>query len=79
MFSEKAFIWSEWGDCNQSTCLQRRKRACVDATKCKAIGTEGDDDYVEAGWEKFDRKCMDHEACFASVTAVEAGKDPMEG
>ena len=83
MCSEKAYIWSEWGSCNTETCLQRRKRKCVDEDACAELVEDGIDsshaDYIGAGWEKFERKCMDIEECFADVTAVTAGVDPMAG
>jgi len=36
-------------------------------------------DYIGAGWEKFERKCRENADCFADVTAVTAGTDPMAG
>ena len=36
-------------------------------------------DYIGAGWEEFERKCSEHADCFADVTAVTAGTDPMAG
>ena len=75
MFLEKAHIWTEWGSCNKQTCTQRRKRKCKVADKCKGSDhddrdkdlSKDDSDYVEAGWEKFDRGCSDITECFAPV------------
>ena len=76
---EKAFIWSEWGSCNLSTCLQRRKRKCIDESACAELIEAGIDsshaDYIGAGWQKFERRCKDEADCFAAVTA----SDPMNG
>ena len=68
-FLEKAFIWTEWGTCDTTTCIQRRKRKCKDESKCK-----GSKD-VEDGWEKFDRGCTDVTECFATVE----DKMPVDG
>ena len=76
---ERAFIWSEWGSCNLSTCLQRRKRKCIDESACAELIEAGIDsthaDYIGAGWQKFERRCKDEADCFAAVTA----SDPMTG
>ena len=76
-FLEKAFIWTEWGSCHVETCIQRRKRKCKDESKCKGSANDAhdvehlekdSDDWVEAGWEKFDRGCTDVTECFADVS-----------
>ena len=70
-FSEQAYIWSAWGECNANTCLQRRSRKCQNDEECPGSGTSLDKDhadFVEEGWEKFDRRCSDHSNCFAEAT-----------
>ena len=82
-FLEKAFIWTEWGTCDTKTCIQRRKRKCKDESKCKGSKDDPHDehikedhaDYVEDGWEKFDRGCTDVTECFANVE----DKMPVDG
>ena len=70
--SEQAYIWSAWGECNPDTCLQRRTRKCKNDETC--MGSDGTSlnkdhpDFVEEGWEKFDRRCSDHSNCFAETT-----------
>ena len=63
--------------------MQRRKRKCVDESKCAELVETGIDstheDYIGAGWEKLERKCRENADCFADVTAVTAGTDPMAG
>ena len=62
-----------------STCLQRRKRKCIDESACAELIEAGIDsnhaDYIGAGWQKFERRCKDQAECFAAVTA----SDPMTG
>ena len=83
-FLEKAHIWTEWGECHTTTCTQRRVRKCKDESKCKGSADDDRDnhlswtneegeteyhaDYVQAGWEKFDRHCTDKTECFTPVT-----------
>ena len=68
---EQAYIWSSWGECDASTCLQRRTRRCKEGEVCPGSGTtvaEDHPDYVPEGSEKFDRRCSDHSDCFAEAT-----------
>ena len=80
--SEKVYIWSEWGQCNESTCFQRRKRKCIDELSCSGIDEGLDathDDFIGAGWEKLERACMDKPDCFAAINDVTTGTNPMAG
>ena len=75
-------MWSEWGECNENTCFQRRKRKCIDESSCAALDEGLDEthaDFIGAGWEKFERACTDKTDCFAAITEVTAGTDPMAG
>lgn len=83
MDEKKAFIWSEWGSCNENTCFERRKRKCGDEASCPELVEDGIDssheDFIGAGFEKMERKCLNNPSCFAPVEVVAAGTDPMEG
>ena len=85
VYLERAFIWTEWGACNVITCTQRRRRKCKpnNADSCKGSAednrdshlSEGDDDFVLPGWEKFDRGCTDTPECFVEA----ADQMPVDG